>query len=500
MTHSIWHAGCKAIVVEAWGIDMNAGSNTLAADVPTVAPTAEPSYESWRAAAIAHDVRSGADRWKKDDRSRRYDYQVIRRRYDEIRAVKAAGDPLALLYYLSEGIHGNTGGMGRPAVYARAKFGTKDLITNYIAELADAIDQTARVDDASMSPRDKLALFRRLSVCFGRSALMLSGAGALGPFHVGVAKALLEQGLLPAVISGSSAGSFVAAVIGTHDEATLRAAMQPAQIADAFGEMNTGVAALRGRRQIGRGDLQAAIEASIPDLTFEEAFAATGRQINISVSPSEVHQSSRLLNAITSPNVCIREAVMASCAIPGVFPAVTLMAKSARGERVPYVASRKWVDGSIADDLPAKRLARLYGVNHFITSQTNPIVLWAIRDSNSDDSLASKLLDVYQTAAKEWLKATYPFAMALVKRAYPFNVYVRMAYSVVMQDYTADINIIPKRRLWDPAKLLSVLSPAETRALIAEGEAATWPKIEMIRNCTLIGRTIDRSIAALERA
>jgi len=479
---------------------MNAGSNTLGSEARAVAQPVERSYETWRAAAMAHDVRSGADKWKRDDRSRRYDYQVIRRRYDEIRAVKATGDPLALLYYLSEGIHGNTGGMGRPAVYARAKFGTKDLITNYIAELADAIAQAGGVDETLMSAREKLSLFRRMSLCFGRSALMLSGAGALGPFHVGVTKALLEQGLLPDVISGSSAGSFVAAVIGTHDEATLRAALQPNQIAQTFGEMTTSTATLGGRRQIGRGDLQAAIEAAVPDLTFEEAFQLTGRKINISVSPSEVHQSSRLLNAVTSPNVCIREAVMASCAIPGVFPAVTLMAKSARGERLPYVASRKWVDGSIADDLPAKRLARIYGVNHFITSQTNPVVLWAIRDSNSDDSLVSKLLDVYQSATKEWLKATYPFAMALVKRTYPLNVYVRMAYSVVMQDYTADINIIPRQRLWDPAKLLSVMSPAETQKLIGEGEAATWPKIEMIRNCTLIGRTIDGLINEFERA
>jgi NTE family protein len=329
---------------------------------------------------------------------------------------------------------------------------------------------------------------------------MLSGAGALGPFHVGVTKALLEQELLPDVISGSSAGSFVAAIIGTHDEATLRAALQAGQLTEAFGEIELGTGrTIAGRQQIGRGDLQAAIEAQLPDMTFEEAFQLTGRKINISVSPSEVHQSSRLLNAVTSPNVCIREAVMASCAVPGVFPAVTLMAKNARGERLPYVASRKWVDGSIADDLPAKRLARLYGVNHFITSQTNPIVLWALRDSAGDDNLVSKLVDVYQTATKEWLKATYPFAMALVKRAYPLNLYVRMAYSVVMQDYTADINIIPKRRLWDPSKLLSVLSAEETRQLISEGEASTWPKIEMIRNCTLIGRTLDRILDKLER-
>src|SRR5262245_52952243 len=130
---------------------MNAGTNTLGAQARALAAPGNHSYDSWRAAAIAHDAKTGADRWKKDDRSRRYDYQVIRRRYDEIRAVKAAGDPLALLYYLSEGIHGNTGGMGRPAVYARAKFGTKDLITNYIAELADAIDKAAQVDDALMS-------------------------------------------------------------------------------------------------------------------------------------------------------------------------------------------------------------------------------------------------------------------------------------------------------------------------------------------------------------
>jgi NTE family protein len=474
---------------------MNAATEVLHG----VAPCAEPTYETWKAAALAEDARSGAEHWKRNDESRRFDYKVIRRRYEEIRAVKASGDPHALLYYLSEGIHGNTGGMGRPAVYARAKFGTKDLITNYIAEVAAAIDQAGAVDESIMPAAEKLALFRRASLCFGRSALMLSGAGALGPFHIGVTKALFEQGLLPDVISGSSAGSFVAAMLGTHTDSELHPAMQPAAVAGAF-TADGDYAARSGRqRQIGLRELQGAVETQVPDMTFGEAFEHTRRKINVSVSPLEMHQSSRLLNAVTSPNVCIREAVLASCAIPGVFPAVTLAAKNARGERQPYVASRKWIDGSIADDLPAKRLARLYGVNHFITSQTNPVVLWAVRDSGGDDSLVSKLVDVYQTASKEWLRATYPFAMTLVQRAYPLNVYVRMAYSVLMQDYTADVNIIPKRRLWDPSKLLSVPTLVETRRLIIEGEAATWPKLEMIRNCTLIGRTLDRILDRLER-
>src|SRR4030095_11041345 len=111
-----------------------------------------------------------------------------------------------------------------------------------------------------------LELFRRASLCFGRSALMLSGAGALGPFHLGVTKALLEQDLLPDVISGSRAGSFVAAVIGTHDEATLRAATHPSKLAEAFGNSASGNRrTIAGRQQIGRGDLQAAIEAQLPD-------------------------------------------------------------------------------------------------------------------------------------------------------------------------------------------------------------------------------------------
>jgi predicted acylesterase/phospholipase RssA len=46
---------------------------------------------------------------------------------------------------------------------------------------------------------------------YGRSALCLSGGGARGVYHLGVIKALSEANLLPRVISGSSAGSLIAA-------------------------------------------------------------------------------------------------------------------------------------------------------------------------------------------------------------------------------------------------------------------------------------------------
>ncbi|MEZ5559602.1 MAG: DUF3336 domain-containing protein [Pseudomonadales bacterium] len=457
------------------------------------------SYEEWKAAALAHDERSGAARWRRTDQSRRYDYKVIRRRLEELRKVKASGDPHAVLFFLNEGIHGNMGGIGSSRMYKKAKFGTKDLVASYIAELAGALELVADVDDAVIPLADKLEFFRRASHCFGRTALMLSGGGALGPFHLGVIKALLEQGLLPNVISGASAGSLICAIIGTRKDPELRETFKPRRLVSTFEQAAEGeIEVIKGNRRLGIKDVRGFIEQEIPDLTFQEAFDLTGRRINISVSPREIHQQSRLLNAVTSPNVLIREAVLASCAIPGIFPPVTLAARNVRGERVPYVPSRQWVDGSVTDDLPAKRLARLYGVNHFMTSQTNPIILWTLRDNSSRDDLFSKLWEINQNAGREWLRATYPFAMEITKNLYPLNLLTRMTYSVATQDYTADINILPRRRFWNPSKLLSILSEEETQYLIREGEAATWPKIEWIRNTTQISRTLDRILERME--
>ena len=152
---------------------------------------------------------------------------------------------------------------------------------------------------------------------------MLSGGGVLGFYHLGVVKTLLDRGLLPRVISGSSAGSLVAGVVGTHTEKQLEHFYEPANVhfeaereASMFSRMFFGA-----NPQIDVGDLERLIARMIPDMTFQEAYEKTGRQISITVSSAEPHQRSRLLNAITSPNVYVRSAVMASCAVPGVFPA-----------------------------------------------------------------------------------------------------------------------------------------------------------------------------------
>lgn len=63
--------------------------------------------------------------------------------------------------------------------------------------------------------------FSELRHAYGRSALLLSGGGNMGAHSFGVAKALWEGGVLPSIISGSSAGSIIASYICTGSYATV---------------------------------------------------------------------------------------------------------------------------------------------------------------------------------------------------------------------------------------------------------------------------------------
>ncbi|MBT8446512.1 MAG: DUF3336 domain-containing protein, partial [Gammaproteobacteria bacterium] len=333
------------------------------------------SYSEWVDSAMGHDELSGAKRWRDIDQSRQYDYAQIRLRLDRLRSLRVRNDHQGLMFTLNEGIHGNMAGMGRSSLYRRARFGTKRLIEQYIDEIDDALRFIAELDSDVIDVQQKMDFFYRANICYGRSALMLSGGGVLGFYHLGVVKTLLEQDLLPRVISGSSAGSLVAGVVGTHTDSELTRFYDPSNVhfeaereASVFSRMFFG-----SNPQIDVGDLERIVARLIPDLTFQEAYEKTGRQISITVAPAEPHQRSRLLNAITSPNIFVRSAVMASCAVPGVFPPVMLMARNVHGESQPYLPTRRWVDGSIADDLPAKRLSRLYSTNHYIVSMVNPI-------------------------------------------------------------------------------------------------------------------------------
>ncbi|TDG13465.1 DUF3336 domain-containing protein [Seongchinamella unica] len=442
------------------------------------------SYQEWLDAAQAYDRYTGQDLWRKKDYSSQYDYVSIRIRLDRLRGLKARHDTRGMLFTLNEGIHGNMGGMGRAGLYSRARCGTKHLIEDYIDEIVHTLEYLAQEDSSGISPEEKLDFFRRASHCFGHSAFMMSGSGSLLFFHVGVVKALAEAELLPSVMSGSSGGAIVGSMVCSHRDEDLPGLLNSGYFLDRVPESSgkQGVADV--------GELEESISAFIPDLTFEQAFALTGRAMNVSIAPAETHQTSRLLNATTSPSVLIRSAVMASAAVPGIFPPVTLQALDSHGERKSYLPSRKWVDGSVSDDMPAKRLARLYGVNHYIVSQTNPHVLPFVTDGHRKNTPMGLIENAARRSAREWFNAM----TLILDRADRKNGTVTQATSlmrsVINQDYVGDINILPDYKLFNPLTILNFPSEKQIDKLIASGERCTWPKLEMIRQQTRISRKL----------
>lgn len=457
------------------------------------------TYEQWAELAAAWDEENGLDEWKQTDASESYDYRGIRQRLSRLRELRSERDYHDLLFDLNEGIHGNIGGMGKPSMYNKAKFGTKDLITEFIAETCGALRDIDEVDDSIISLEEKQDFFLRASHCFGRSALMLSGGAVLGFFHAGVLKALFDQGLLPEIISGSSAGSILAATACTHADDELEHRLSLDSLHHEIEETSAIRPSLslfgNARPNMDAENLKQYLSKIIPDMTFQEAFELTGRKLNITVTGLERQQAPRLLNSITSPNVLIRSAVMASCAIYGIYPPVTLMCRNAHGETVPYLPDMKWIDGSFADDLPAKRLARLFGVNHFISSMTNPAALAITPDPDASPTALRAILNYQANLIKSTTAEAMKFGRDNIRIKSPvINLMQHLAYGVLRQEYTADINIFLRNRWEHPVRLLAAPSREAMDRLVYEGERSTWEKLEMVRNCTAISRTLDEII------
>jgi NTE family protein len=458
------------------------------------------NYDQWKEAALAHDQATGMDRWRLRDQSTQFDNVSIRIRLDRLRSLQARHDYRGLLFTLNEGIHGNMGGMGKSSLHERASFGTKQLIVDYVEEIVATLELLASPEVDDISFEEKLDFFRRAHHCFGQSALLMSGSGMLLYFHVGVVKALWQQGLLPQILSGSSGGSVVGSLLCTHNDKELEKIFDPEFLISEIKEEASLFSTIGGLspRMLRAEEVQQMIERLVPDMTFQESYEHSGRMLNVSVAPAETHQTSRLLNATTSPNVLIRKSVLASAAVPGVFPPVTLEARDKWGERQPYLPSRKWVDGSVSDDLPTKRLARLYGVNHYIVSQANPAVLPFVTDGRRQRGTMGIITNATRRTAREWLNAG---AAILHRPLSKENAVARIAntmLSMVNQDYVGDVNILPRNRFYNPLKLLAHISPEDIMKLVSSGERAAWRKIEMIRIQTRISRSLDRILKEYE--
>jgi len=399
---------------------------------------------------------------------------------------RADGDAFGLAAHLHESVHRHLSDLSSPELYSVALAGTKHVVSDFLGEIERGLRWLAKHPEPGLDARTRRRRFERAARVYGRSALVLSGGATLGFIHLGVVKGLWSEGLLPDILSGASTGAMVAAGVCTRTDAELAELFANPDLLRLDGLKRVGLlAGLRRGAWLDADQIETVLRDNVGGMTFAEAYATTGRALSISVSPTRHRQKPRLLSHLTAPQVVVVSAVLASSALPGLFPPVQLVERGPGGER-PYIEGERWVDGSIHGDVPKQRLSRLHNVNHFIVSQTNPHVLPFIRHRQRT------VTAVAYGQLRSWVD--------LGRRVAPRGRLARLAnsaHAMLSQDYQGDIEVHPDLPMRAFRKIMSNPTPADLAHYIRAGERSVWPQIARIRNQTRIGRAFDACVAAL---
>ena len=351
----------------------------------------QTNYADWLRVAQALDAYLGNEKWKEIDEYAYYDHLTINKVVAQLKKVRgeveselrsynpSSSDLTAteeLRSLLEACVKNNFAGIENPRIYSETYSGTKDLVQEYIDEVHACIRLLR--DSAQISSEAKYHHFKHLDTNFGRTALCLSGGATFAYYHFGVIKALLDNEVLPEIITGTSGGALVAALVATRTDDELKPLLVPAlanRIRACHERFPTWFR--RWWRTGARFDtLDWARQCSWfcrGSITFREAYERTGRILNVTCVPSDPHSPTILANYLTSPDCVIWSAVLASAAVPGILNPVVLMTKKRDGTLAPYSFGHKWKDGSLRTDIPIKALNLHFNVNFTIVSQVSAI-------------------------------------------------------------------------------------------------------------------------------
>ncbi len=451
------------------------------------------TYAEWLQAAREADQASGAVDWREDDESPHLASGLLRADMDRLRVLRSSGKPLEIQEVLQESLYRHQGDIANPINYRVALAGTKRVIDEYLDEVETTLRYLAAQDFPELPSGAKLAAMQMAATNLGEPALLLSGGASMGFFHLGVTKALLEQGLLPEVISGASMGALIGGGICSRTDAELAEMFANLEAMYRFGiRFHRPTEIWRHRSLLDGKQMLHCAQENIGNETFFEMWQRTGRKFSVSVSPNRARQKPRILSFQTSPNVLVARGVLASCAIPGVFPPVTLHSRSGTGTSRPYLPTELWVDGTFQGDLPMKRLGRLFNVNHFIVSQTNPHA-GPFLASRSGRGPMSLLADLGLSTARAQTAQVLKVLQSRIVSPGVQNV-MEHARLLAEQEYRGDVNIHPPVSPWMYRRILSNPSVDDLKRYIQLGERATWPQIALIRNQVRIRRTLKECI------
>ncbi|KAI9216341.1 acyl transferase/acyl hydrolase/lysophospholipase [Blastocladiella britannica] len=524
------------------------------------------SRTDWEKAAAALDTHLGGDAWKRTAASGDYDYRLVRALAARMRKARrgptatrqssslpppaartdtaAVVDPLSTAqppYHLEKlrdlclesACKSNIGGIERNRLYASCYLGTKDLVNEFVDETVAAIESLAaalvdpmagkrsggsELGSAWKSQEDKIKFFKEATGLYGKTALCLSGGATFAYAHLGVVRTLFEAGMLPKIITGTSAGSLIAAIICTRTDPELKDLLHPKTIYPYLTACDTPwlTRMLRFYQKGALFDVDHWATkmkwATTPgDLTFQEAYEKTGRVLNISVVTGGRDASQKILNYKTSPNVVVWSAVLASSAVPGVIDPVQLRIKRKRHDGRSVVepfggwSSGRFQDGSLLTDIPLKALHQQFNVNYTIVSQCNPHVsafFYAPQGGSGDPTahrggrgwrggfIASTVEHYLKLDLRKWLKIIRDTRVLPPLLSADFS-------SVWLQRFHGNCNIVPRATLTEWVHILDDPNVDRMERYFSHGERATWPALKSIENRIRIERAIERARASV---
>ncbi|PPJ60003.1 hypothetical protein CBER1_02664 [Cercospora berteroae] len=475
-------------------------------------------YDGWVTAAEELDRHLGNDKWRADDEGSYYDWKTIRQVLRQLRDLRKLAEedeqtargrserngerPVDLLRKVLEScVKTNFAGIENPRLYSETYYGTKNLLQSYIDETSQSLKFIFA--SAQLSAADKRALSDRLSANLGRSALCLSGGATFAYYHFGIAKALLDADILPPIITGTSGGALVAALLCTRTDEELKKLLVPA-LAYRITACHESIRVwwFRYWRTGARFDsvdwAKRCAWFCRGSLTFKEAYQRTGRILNVTTVPSDPHSPAILANHITAPDCVIWSAVIASAAVPGILNPVVLMRKLPSGKLEPFSFGHKWKDGSLRTDIPLKSLNTHFGVNFSIVSQVNPHVsLWFFSNRGTvgrpvthrrgrgwrGGFFGSALEQFIKLDLNKWLKVLRHLELLPRPLGQDWS-------EVFLQRFSGTITIWPKTKMSDFWNILSDPSMQRLARQIRAGQLATWPKLKFVSNRMALEKVI----------
>lgn len=463
------------------------------------------SYQDWIQAADELDSHLGGKSWKEKSEYAYYDSKTIRRVHEQMVKLRqrAESEEDALLApksaqrqhtaiedlrALVEACMKNSFcGFENPRLYSETYNGTKNLVQSFVDEAEASLSFLLRT--TQLDAESKRALFKHLGSNFGRTALCLSGGATFAYYHFGVVKALLDADLLPEVITGTSGGAMVAALLCTRTNEELKKLLVPAlayRITACHDDVLTWIK--RWYRTGARFDsvdwAKRCAWMTRGSMTFKEAYQRTGRILNVSCVPSDPHSPTILVNHITSPDCVIWSAVLASAAVPGILNPVVLMKKNRDGTLSTYSFGSKWKDGSLRTDIPLKALNLHFNVRFSIVSQVNPhinIFFFSSRGTVGQPVthrrgrgwrggfIGSAIEQYLKLDLHKWLKVLRHLELLPRPLGQDWS-------ELWLQRFSGTITIWPKSILSDFVYILSDPTPQRLARMIHVGQQSTFPK------------------------